>query len=146
MKMPSSASIPDLWTAGPALSLSNGRPRLRLLTEEGQHSVNQYSVVKDRTRHRRGLLGGIFKGQRPYLDISPRRLSIDTFWRFRPVPTQRLLLWLTPYIAPYPLPWVSHPIPVWRGFIPLRAQGSIPSGDPGNDHEINHFMNGYAAY
>jgi hypothetical protein len=37
------------------------RPRLRLLTEEAQHSVKPYSVVKDRTRHRRGLLEGIFE-------------------------------------------------------------------------------------
>ncbi len=45
-------------------------PSPATVTEEPQHSVNQYSVVKDRTRYRRGLLGGIFEGKEPAFEIT----------------------------------------------------------------------------
>ena len=65
--------------------------------------------------------------QRPYLDVPPRRLRLALFGGFGQCKPKNYSL-VTPCIAPLPPPWVSHHIPVWRGFIPLRAQGPIHLG------------------
>ena len=54
---------------------------------------------------------------------------------------------VTPYIAPLPPPWISHPITTPSQFgVGLSHSGRRdPShlGTRDSDHEINHFMNGY---
>ncbi len=96
-KVSSSIPIPDLWTAGPGspanvLCLLGWRsPRLRLLTEEAQHSVNQYSVVKDRTRRPRASWEAFFESKNSLCFANDVRFFVSYFIRPCQVTIETLL-------------------------------------------------------
>ena len=46
-------------------------------------------------------------------------------------PGNSKLLFCEPVKLPLPPPWVSHPIPVWRRFIPPWPRGLYPIGESG---------------
>jgi len=77
----------------------------------------------------------------------PGRLSPDTFGgRFGPYGNPKVYFLVNHPSSPTP-PLVSHPIPVWRRFIPLFSGDTIPIGESSNQSiKIYHFTNIHAAY